>query len=142
MDISGSVPYTRSYTVPGLNNGTAYTFQVRAVNAIGEAGDSNEATATPPPAPQQQAPDMITDLSTTVGDAIVILGWSAPGDGGSAITHYEYEVDDSGIWVTTGSTDRTYTVTDLNSGTQYSFQVRPVNGVDAGPDPPPPWPGR
>ena len=38
---------TTSYTVPNLTNDTEYTFQVRAVNAVGAAQLSNEATATP-----------------------------------------------------------------------------------------------
>ena len=46
MDISNS-PSTVSHTVTGLTTGTAYTFQVRAMNGVGNAGVSNEATATP-----------------------------------------------------------------------------------------------
>ena len=46
MDISNS-PSTVSHTVTGLTNATAYTFQVRAMNGVGNAGVSNEATATP-----------------------------------------------------------------------------------------------
>ena len=37
------------YTVGSLDNGTAYTFRVRAVNAIGGGAESNAATATPEP---------------------------------------------------------------------------------------------
>ena len=47
MDISGSGPATTSYGVTSLTNDTEYTFQVRAVNAVGDAQPSNEATATP-----------------------------------------------------------------------------------------------
>ena len=47
MDISGSGPATTSYAVTSLTNDTEYTFQVRAVNAVGDAQPSNEATATP-----------------------------------------------------------------------------------------------
>ena len=46
MHISDS-PSTVSHTVTGLTNATAYTFQVRAMNGVGNAGVSNEATATP-----------------------------------------------------------------------------------------------
>ena len=46
-NISGSHRWQPQHTVTGLTNGTRYTFQVRAVNAGGEAQPSNEATAVP-----------------------------------------------------------------------------------------------
>ena len=56
-DISGSGPTTASHTVTGLRNGTAYDFQVRAVNAVDPAEVSNTATAAPvAPAPVRPVP--------------------------------------------------------------------------------------
>ena len=55
-----------SYTVTRLQNGTEYTFRVRAVHAGGKSGVSNEATATP------QAPEPAPDLvvaTPTVSDS-------------------------------------------------------------------------
>ena len=40
-----------SYKVTGLTNDTAYTFQVRALNAVGDGAASNEASATPTEGP-------------------------------------------------------------------------------------------
>ena len=37
----------RSYTLDNLTDGTLYTFQLRAMNAQGESGESDEATGTP-----------------------------------------------------------------------------------------------
>ena len=55
-----------SYTVTRLQNGTDYTFRVRAVHAGGKSGVSNEATATPQvPEP---APDLVV-ATPTVSDS-------------------------------------------------------------------------
>ena len=47
MDIPGSGATTIAHTVTGLDNGTAYGFRIRAVNASGNGAQSDEATATP-----------------------------------------------------------------------------------------------
>ena len=47
QNISRSHRWQPQHTVTGLTNGTRYTFQVRAVNAGGEAPPSNEATTVP-----------------------------------------------------------------------------------------------
>ena len=63
--------------------------------------------------------------------------WSAPDDGGSAITDYDvrYRAGASGDW-TDGSHDgtaTTATLTGLGSGTTYEVQVRAANDGGAGP---------
>ena len=47
INISGSGATTTSHTVTSLNNGTTYTFQVRAVNANGNSDPSDAKSATP-----------------------------------------------------------------------------------------------
>ena len=118
-----------SYTVTGLTNGTEYTFKVRAVNAIGAGAASSADTATPTAA--ATVPGAPTSLSATPGDGQVVLIWTAPADGGGAITRYEYQQDD-GAWTTTGGTTTSYTVTGLTNGTEYSFKVRAVNAIGEG----------
>jgi hypothetical protein len=50
-DVTGS-PAPTSTTIPGLTNGTAYTFKVSATNAVGTSGQSAASNAvTPVPAP-------------------------------------------------------------------------------------------
>ena len=56
------------------------------------------------------APDVPHSLSTTRGNQEVMLSWVQP-SGGAEVTHYEYEQDVSGRWISTGSTDTTTTVT-------------------------------
>lgn len=114
-----------STVVGGLTNGTSYDFEVRAINAVGAAATSNVATATP-----STVPSAITDLAGTAGDTQVTLNWTAPSNGGSAITDYEYRVD-AGTWTSTGSTSPTKVVTGLTNGVSYDFEVRAVNANGA-----------
>ena len=120
------------YTVTGLDNGTGYTFKLRARNASGR-GRASTATATPRAPPAAPA-----GLSATAGDGQVTLSWTNPGD--NTITKYQYrrKTGDGayGNWTDIGGsswTTTTHTVTGLGNGTQYGFQLRAVNAIDEGP---------
>ena len=118
-----------SYTVTGLTNGQTYTFRVRAVNSAGPSAASGSRTATPTTT-EPEAPE---SLRFTPGDGQVTLRWRAPtNDGGQSITHYEYEQDGSGTWISTDSTATSHTVTGLNNGQTYMFRVRAVNALGSG----------
>ena len=133
-DIDGSNAGTTEHTVPGLDNGTGYTFKLRARNASGP-GRASTVTATPRAPPAAPA-----GLSATAGVGQVTLSWSNPGD--NTILKYQYRVsDDLGVtwdpnWTdSSGSnwTTYTYTVTGLSNGTQYTLALRAVNAIDEGP---------
>ena len=75
-------------------------------------------------------PDAPRNLLADGGNEQVALSWDAPeDDGGTAITDYEYQIDQTGEWISIGSTDTTHTVADLVNGTAYAFQVRAVNAA-------------
>ncbi len=129
-----------SYTVSGLtanNPPTTFTFEVQAVNANGDSGPSNQATAT------VDVPDQIATIGTTPSDGQIALIWDPPANNGSAILRYQYFVlnADTNIhlisrWTNIpGSNAATvaYTVTGLTNGVPYNFGVRPVNSVGPGP---------
>ena len=122
----------RSHTVTDLANGTSYTFEVRAVNAVGE-GPS--ATATVELA--DSVPAAPAGFSAAGGDGSVRLTWSAAADGGSQIIRYEYRYrasgGDWGEWTALSATATSVTISDLTNGTEYEFQVRAVNGIGNGP---------
>ncbi len=81
-------------------------------------------------------PSAVIDLAGAPGDTQVGLTWSAPADGGSAITDYTVEygitagfpgnaaVFADGVSASTGAT-----VTGLTNSTNYSFRVFTVNGI-------------
>ena len=123
-----------SYAVTGLENGTSYTFEVRAVNSIG-GGQGATASATL----AESAPGAPAALTATGGDEQVALSWDAPADGGSQIIRYEYRYAASGEtwseWMTAsgGGSARSATISGLTNGTLYGFQVRAVNGIGEGP---------
>ena len=131
----GSVTWTStggtapSHTVTGLTNGQPYTFRVRAVNSAGPSAASGSQSATPTTT-EPEAPE---SLRFTAGDQQVTLRWRAPtNDGGSEITHYEYDQDGSGTWISTDGTAPSHTVTGLNNGQTYTFRVRAVNALGTG----------
>ncbi len=76
------------------------------------------------------APSAPRNLTAVGGDRQVVLSWEPPlRDGGADITDYEYRVDRMNPWVSTGSSDTTYTVSGLVNGTTYLFEVRAVNSA-------------
>ena len=142
-EISGSDAGTTRHTVGGLSNGTAYTFQIRAVNDHdgdrtddpGPASDAVTVTAGAPTAP--------VSLMAAAGDTQVTLTWTAPAsNNGSPVIGYEYtsnadaatpvwtDVPDSGSG---GANENQYTVTGLVNNTPYAFAVRAENANGPGP---------
>src|SRR5271157_3602728 len=120
-----------TYTVTGLNNGQAYFFKVAAINVIGTGTLSAEATTTP-----RTVPGAPTGLAAAPGNAQVVLTWVAPAsNGGSAITGYSVWLSKTTgtevLNVTIGNV-LTYTVTGLNNGQVYFFEVAAINVAGTG----------
>ena len=123
-----------TYTKTGLTNGTQYSIQVAAVNDVGDGAYSSTATATPAAVPT--APAQVGTVTTSPGNTQVTLSWSAPNNGGSAITDYVIEHSTDNATFTTfsdgTSTATSATVTGLTNGTQYYFRVSAVNAIGTG----------
>ena len=132
LDFSGTWTSTggraTSTTVRNLTNGQSYDFRVRAVNRVGAGLESGSESATP--TTTLVAPDTPTNLSATPGNLRVVLSWVQP-SGGAALTDYEYELDGSDTWTSTGGTAPSHTVMGLTNGTVYTFRVRAVNSAGA-----------
>ena len=127
--ITGVSAAATSVVVTGLTNGTAYTLQVRAVNAFGAGPLSAPSNVVTPVATVPSAP---TGVAATAGIGSATVSWAAPAsDGGSPITASQIDVR-TGTTVTTvifTNSATSQVVTGLLPGTTYSFVVRAVNGV-------------
>jgi hypothetical protein len=98
---SGSVTVTSTtgqtvsvtFTTSEVSNGANVEAQLAITGAAGGGTARNSAqvshfTFTAETAPVATAPAAVNDLSATAGDGEVVLTWTAPADGGAAITDY------------------------------------------------------
>jgi fibronectin type 3 domain-containing protein len=115
-------PTTTLFTNTGLTNGTTYYYVVTAVNAVGESGNSNQASATP----QGGAPPAPTGLTATPGNAQVALRWNA--SAGATSYRVKRATVSGGPYTIVGNpTTTTFTNTGLTNGTTYYYVVTAVN---------------
>jgi hypothetical protein len=109
---------------------------VSATNAVGTGVESApSAPVTPSGTTLPAAP---TGVAATAADASAQVSWTAPSDGGSAITSYTVTpyIGTTAQTPTTVSGSppaTTGTVTGLTNGTAYTFTVSATNAVGAGP---------
>lgn len=133
--VTGIAASATSATVTGLTNGTSYTLQVRAVNQFGAGPLSAESNAV---TPAPTVPDAPTGVTASAGVASATVTWTAPAnDGGFPVTGSEIDVRTGTTVVTTVSFSDAATsqvVNGLANGTTYTFVVRAVNALGAGPD--------
>ena len=127
------------HAITGLTNATAYSLRVAAVNATGDGAWSDETAGTPSAGPTAAAPLAPSTPDAAAGDASVALSWTPGGDGGSAITKWQYQRKAGsggyGAWTDmpgSGASTTTHTVTGLTNGVAYRFRVRAVNTIGAG----------
>ena len=129
---SAPLTATSGQPVLGLVNGTAYIFQVRAVNAVGESAWSQPSGPVTP----ATVPGLPT-VTAVSGNAQATVSWTAPANGGSPITRYELQ-----YYTTTAPNTKisvavdpvlatTQIVSPLANGTAYIFEVRAVNAKGA-----------
>lgn len=126
--VSGSV---LSYTATGLSPATAYTFQVKAVDAAGNlsAGSNTVSLTTGTAAPDTQAPSAPGNLHVmgTPTDSSVQLMWNAATDNVGVTGYKVYR--GANLVATLSGTTTSYTVTGLSANTTYSFTVKAIDAA-------------
>ncbi|MXW34358.1 MAG: hypothetical protein F4Z60_01660, partial [Chloroflexi bacterium] len=113
-----------NYIITNLTNGTEYTIRIRAQNATG-----NSAYVTVRGTPALAAPGVPTSLAASGTDGSLTVTWGAPASGG-AVRDYRVEWA-AGATVLGNHTlsARSYTLTNLTDGTEYTIRVRAQNAT-------------
>ena len=132
VDEGGTDPYA---TIAPLFNAVRYCFQVRSLQNNTPGPSSNEACAITAAAPEQA-----DDFKATAGIGQVTLTWDNPTD--DSITEWQYRYTTAGsfaaidLWrpIPRSNADTTsYTVENLDSGKEYTFEVRALSHDTPGP---------
>ena len=112
-----------------LTNGTTYNVQVRAHNSLSYGSATASVAGTPSTVPDAPAAVTITSLSGRI-DA----SFTAPADGGSNITGYQFSTDGGATFASAGGTTpplsittTSDTATNLVDGTTYGIVIEAVN---------------
>lgn len=139
-----TVAGVQNITPSGLTASTSYTTHFMHEDAAGNqssvvsaSGFTTSAAATVPAAMVDANWSVATGSGASEVDMTIA---SAPADGGSAITKYQYTTDSGATWRDTGLTATGSVTLTLQSdgsamaaSTSYDFQVRAVNGVGNAP---------
>jgi Fibronectin type III domain len=113
--------------VPGLANGTAYTFTVTATNSAGPSVASTPSNPVTPLAPLTN-PSAPQNVTAVAGNGQAVVSFSAPvTDGGSPITGYDVMTVPGGTATPTAASP--VTITGLTNGTAYTFTVTATNAM-------------
>ena len=131
----------RTEPVTGLAPNTEYEVKMRACDGSNRcsvwSNDHGFRTLADTSMPIPTRPTRVARPTVASRDAALYVSWTAPGHGGSAITHYDvqYRQGTSGPWTPANDVQapaRSTTIRQLTNGQAYQVQVRAVNAVGDG----------
>ena len=111
---------TTSATITGLASDTAYTFTVVAKNAAGSSASTTSASVTVTTVPATPSAPSASTVSNQAQDSV---SWTAPANGGKAITGYTWASSDG----KGGSTASTSVTVSQEAGTAQTYNVYATN---------------
>jgi len=122
-----------TYNDSGLVNGVTYSYNISAMNRVGEGPKSIGVHAIP-----RTVPTAPYNLHATLGNAQIVLTWLEPAsNGGESITNYSIyrgTTSDGETLYVRGYTSRTSWVdTNITPDTMYYYMVSAVNALGEGP---------
>lgn len=125
-----------TYTDTGLNNGSSYSYRIRAVSADAESRDSDSVSARP-----SAPPGAPSSLWSVAGSTSVTLNWnSVQIPNGASFRHYRVKrsLTAGGPFTTVaeGFTNSGYVNGGLTNGTTYHYVVCAYTNVGEGPPSP------
>lgn len=124
IKINSSAVTATSYSDTSVTNGTTYYYEVTAVNAGGESGNSNQTSAIP----QVPPPATPVNVAVTSGTGQIVITWA---NVTGALSYNIYWSTSSGVTLANGTkianVASPYTHTGLTSGTTYYYVVTAVN---------------
>ena len=125
----GTYTYTSQVASPiivtGLAGGTTYYVRLMSVNVAGNSAPTAATTVTlANSVPSQPVISTLTPASQSL-----TIGFTAPSNGGLAITNYFYSIDNGTTYTSTGNTNTSISISGLTNGTNYSVMIRAANSL-------------
>jgi alpha-tubulin suppressor-like RCC1 family protein len=114
-------------TFDGLTNGQSYSFTVVATNALGDGPVAASNAVVPAGVPGRPG-----RVRAVAGTRSATVTWQAAAGNGAPVSSYRINTGRGRIMSVPGSR-RSATLWQLRKGVRYTFSVRAVNGVGAGP---------
>ena len=123
---------TTNCPMTGLENGTEYTFTVQAWNELGGGPESDRSNpVTPRGDAVEYPPSEPLEVEAEVAEEAAVVTWEEPEFEGSAeIEEYIVTAEPGGETCEATAPTTTCTVTDLENGVEYVFEVQAIS--DAG----------